>query len=133
VHVDYNFHPQTKLHRRMNLLLYLNKDWKPEYEGYLELWDLESNVQLNSIAPLFNRAVILRQTKSPITATRRRSIRRNTLRANRSPFITIQRARWRGDRAGAQYAVQANYRHRRVCENFAGGDSHSKQARRQSK
>lgn len=58
VHVDYNFHPQTKLHRRMNLLLYLNKDWKPEYEGYLELWDLESNVQLNSIAPLFNRAVI---------------------------------------------------------------------------
>lgn len=58
VHVDYNFHPQTKLHRRMNLLLYLNKDWKPEYEGHLELWDLESNVQLDRIAPLFNRVVI---------------------------------------------------------------------------
>lgn len=58
VHVDYNFHPKTKLHRRLNLLLYLNKDWRPEFEGYLELWDLESNRQLEHIAPLFNRAVI---------------------------------------------------------------------------
>ena len=58
VHVDYNFHPKTKLHRRLNLLLYLNKDWRPEYEGYLELWDLDANHQLEKIAPLFNRAVI---------------------------------------------------------------------------
>ena len=58
VHVDYNFHPRTKLHRRLNLLLYLNKDWKPEYEGYLELWDMGSERQLERIAPVFNRAVI---------------------------------------------------------------------------
>lgn len=58
VHVDYNFHPQTKLHRRLNLLLYLNKDWKQEYEGYLELWDMDAKKQLDAIAPIFNRAVI---------------------------------------------------------------------------
>lgn len=58
VHVDYNFHPRTKLHRRLNLLLYMNKDWQPEYEGYLELWDMEANQRLENIAPLFNRAVI---------------------------------------------------------------------------
>jgi Rps23 Pro-64 3,4-dihydroxylase Tpa1-like proline 4-hydroxylase len=58
VHVDYNFHPKTKLHRRLNLLLYLNKDWREEYEGYLELWDLDADAQLEKIAPLFNRAVI---------------------------------------------------------------------------
>jgi len=32
VHVDYNIHPQTKYHRRLNVLVYMNKDWKDEYE-----------------------------------------------------------------------------------------------------
>jgi Rps23 Pro-64 3,4-dihydroxylase Tpa1-like proline 4-hydroxylase len=58
VHVDYNFHPRTKMHRRLNLLLYLNKDWKSEYEGCLELWDMDAEKQIESIAPVFNRAVI---------------------------------------------------------------------------
>jgi Rps23 Pro-64 3,4-dihydroxylase Tpa1-like proline 4-hydroxylase len=59
VHVDYNFHPKTKLHRRLNLLVYMNKDWKPEYEGHLELWDWSGERrQLEKIAPHFNRAVM---------------------------------------------------------------------------
>lgn len=58
VHVDYNFHPRTKEHRRLNLLLYLNKDWKREYEGYLEFWDMQEKRQIENIAPVFNRAVI---------------------------------------------------------------------------
>ncbi len=58
VHTDYNLHPQSKLHRRLNLLLYMNKDWKPEYEGYLELWDMASHKQIENIAPSFNRVVI---------------------------------------------------------------------------
>ena len=28
IHADFNIHPQTKLHRRVNVLLYLNKDWQ---------------------------------------------------------------------------------------------------------
>jgi Rps23 Pro-64 3,4-dihydroxylase Tpa1-like proline 4-hydroxylase len=32
-------HPQTKKHRRINALLYLNSDWKQEYNGCLELWN----------------------------------------------------------------------------------------------
>lgn len=60
VHVDFNFHPTTKLHRRLNVLVYMNKDWKEDYEGHLELWDLtgEENVMLARVAPLFNRCVI---------------------------------------------------------------------------
>jgi Rps23 Pro-64 3,4-dihydroxylase Tpa1-like proline 4-hydroxylase len=58
VHVDYNFHPRTKLHRRLNLLLYLNKNWKREYEGCLELWDMDRKQQLANIEPVFNRAVL---------------------------------------------------------------------------
>ena len=58
VHVDFNYHPKTNYHRRLNLLLYMNRDWKREYEGYLELWDMTKTVQIADIAPLFNRAVV---------------------------------------------------------------------------
>ncbi len=60
VHVDYNIHPKTKYHRRLNVLVYMNKNWKEEYEGHLELWDLSDNkkVQLAKYSPLFNRCVI---------------------------------------------------------------------------
>lgn len=60
VHVDYNIHPETKLHRRLNLLIYLNKNWKDEYEGHLEFWDFTNGkkVIVEKIAPVFNRCVI---------------------------------------------------------------------------
>lgn len=60
VHVDYNIHPKTKLHRRLNVLVYMNKDWKDEYEGHLELWDLSNGQKdlLGKYAPTFNRCVI---------------------------------------------------------------------------
>ena len=60
VHVDYNFHPDTRHHRRLNVLVYMNKDWKDEYEGLLELWDLSGGRKtlLSKVAPLFNRCVI---------------------------------------------------------------------------
>lgn len=58
VHVDFNYHPETKYHRRMNILVYMNKDWQQEYNGYLELWDMETKKQLAYLAPNFNRCVI---------------------------------------------------------------------------
>lgn len=58
VHVDYNFHPRTKLHRRINVLLYMNRDWQPDYEGYLQLWDMTANRRVEDVAPIYNRAVI---------------------------------------------------------------------------
>lgn len=58
VHVDYNIHPETKLHRRLNILVYMNKDWHEQYEGYLQLWDMDKKVMIGNIAPLFNRMVM---------------------------------------------------------------------------
>lgn len=55
VHVDFNYNPETKYHRRLNVLVYMNKDWKDEYEGHLQLWDMEKEVMVERIAPLFNR------------------------------------------------------------------------------
>ncbi len=39
VHADFNKHRSFGLDRRLNLLLYLNKDWREEYGGHLQLWD----------------------------------------------------------------------------------------------
>ena len=60
IHIDYNFHPKTKFHRRLNAILYMNKEWKDEYEGHLEFWDLAEgrSEMLEKISPSFNRMVI---------------------------------------------------------------------------
>jgi Rps23 Pro-64 3,4-dihydroxylase Tpa1-like proline 4-hydroxylase len=60
VHVDYNIHPKTKLHRRLNVLVYMNKDWRNEYEGHLELWNIagEKKQLLAKFPPTFNNCVI---------------------------------------------------------------------------
>ncbi len=40
MHLDFNYHPINKnWWREVNILLYLNKDWKEEYGGHFELWD----------------------------------------------------------------------------------------------
>ncbi len=58
VHVDVNMNPEAGLWRRVNLLIYLNKHWKEEYGGHLELWDKEMKVMHQRVAPKHNRAVI---------------------------------------------------------------------------
>ena len=39
IHSDFNYHPALKLDRRLNLLIYLNKNWNESYGGQLELWN----------------------------------------------------------------------------------------------
>lgn len=58
VHIDVNLNPEAGLWRRVNLLIYLNKNWKDEYGGHLEIWDKEMKVMHQRIAPNHNRAVI---------------------------------------------------------------------------
>lgn len=62
VHADFNHHKMMNLERRINVLIYLNKDWKAEYGGTLELWDREMTTREQDIAPLFNRCVIFNTT-----------------------------------------------------------------------
>lgn len=62
VHADFNRHPQYGLDRRLNLLIYLNEDWLPEYGGDLELWSADMKRCERRIAPLAGRCVIFRTT-----------------------------------------------------------------------
>ena len=58
IHQDFNIHNRTKLYRKLNLLLYLNKDWKDSYGGDLELWNRDKTKCEVKIPPIFNRCVI---------------------------------------------------------------------------
>jgi hypothetical protein len=62
IHADFNHHHQLNLERRVNVLIYLNKDWKDEYGGQLELWDAPVKIKHRSIVPVFNRCVIFNTT-----------------------------------------------------------------------
>ena len=59
VHVDFLAHTTKRnWSRQLNLLLYLNKDWNPEWNGALEFWDKSMTKPIQKIQPLFNRCVI---------------------------------------------------------------------------
>ena len=62
VHTDFNKHPNNNFDRRVNVLIYLNKDWKKEYKGCLELWDKEMKECKQKIFPSFNKMVIFSTT-----------------------------------------------------------------------
>lgn len=59
-HVDFNYHPSERWHRRLNLLVYLNPDWNAQWGGCFELFaDPHASPRPDvSIPPTFNRCVI---------------------------------------------------------------------------
>ena len=59
IHADFNWHEELQAIRRINLLLYLNKDWK--WNGDLLLCDKDKN-PVHKISPIFNRCVIFNTT-----------------------------------------------------------------------
>jgi 2-oxoglutarate-Fe(II)-dependent oxygenase superfamily protein len=61
VHVDFNIDERRMLHRRINLLIYLNKEWHDAWGGAIELHSDPYHPaadEWTSFAPLFNRAVL---------------------------------------------------------------------------
>ena len=63
IHADFNWHEAMKVHRRINLLIYFNKDWDESYGGFLELWDGDAAGGCRKkIAPLFGRCVVFNTT-----------------------------------------------------------------------
>jgi len=58
VHADFNVHEKLKVERKLNLLVYLNRDWDPDFGGQLELWHKDMKSCAAKIEPIFGRAVI---------------------------------------------------------------------------
>lgn len=66
-HYDFNIHPKTAYHRRLNAIIYLNKDWDPSWRGeiafHTDPWDLNNDVK-KTVTPEFNRCVVFETTEN---------------------------------------------------------------------
>lgn len=58
VHADFRINDRLHLHRRMNVIIYLNEEWDDAWGGQLELWDRKMTMKYKSVSPVFNRCVI---------------------------------------------------------------------------
>lgn len=58
IHADFRINDQLHLHRRLNVIIYLNENWQEEWGGSLELWDREMKAKQREVAPVFNRCVV---------------------------------------------------------------------------
>ena len=58
LHIDYNFHEDWKLDRRLNVIYYLNDDWDDAWGGHLELWDKDVKNRIQKVKPIGNRLVV---------------------------------------------------------------------------
>jgi hypothetical protein len=66
IHADWTKHPSLPLTRRLNLIIYLNRDWDPNWGGELELWDPATKTCGARVAPVFNRAVLFPTTSETL-------------------------------------------------------------------
>ena len=62
IHADFNRHGRLGLDRRLNVMLYLNRNWDEGWGGQLELWDMTMTSCVRRISPILNRMVVFETT-----------------------------------------------------------------------
>jgi len=79
-HTDFHIYERLRLFRRVNVIMYLNPEWKPEYGGCLELFDSATDRVVKEVVPSFGTTVIFRTDdrsvhgfSKPIAAGHRRN------------------------------------------------------------
>ncbi len=101
VHADFNRNKRLQLDRRLNVLIYLNRDWNESYGGNLELWNLDMTAAEQTVAPVFNRLVVFATTSTayhghpdPLTCPTDRARRSIALYyySNGRPSVEVERA-----------------------------------------
>lgn len=61
VHTDFT-QIESGVHRRLNILVYLNPVWQDEWDGAFEMWDPDVKHRVERIVPEFNRCAIFNTT-----------------------------------------------------------------------
>ena len=62
IHADFNRNRATGLDRRLNVLVYLNKDWEEKYGGHFELWNSDMTQCVKKVLPAFNTLAMFSTT-----------------------------------------------------------------------
>ena len=63
MHLDYEIHPLSNKQRRLNIILYLNDDWDPEWNGDTQLWNNTVSECVVKSYPKGNTAIVFVTTE----------------------------------------------------------------------
>ena len=64
IHLDYEKHPYLNKERRLNIILYMNKDWKEEWKGETQLWNKDMTQCVVKSRVVFNSAIIFKTNET---------------------------------------------------------------------
>jgi hypothetical protein len=109
IHADFNHHERMGLERRLNVLMYLNQEWKEEYGGCFEIWDQQMRSCCRRVLPLFNRCVIF-STSSTSFHGNPQPVNHPAGTSRRSIALYYYTATWDGTRRShtTQFKVRPN-------------------------
>jgi Rps23 Pro-64 3,4-dihydroxylase Tpa1-like proline 4-hydroxylase len=62
IHTDFNYHRKLGLDRRINVLVYLNRNWSEAYGGHFEAWRPHGTKAEARYLPIFNRVIVFGTT-----------------------------------------------------------------------
>lgn len=58
LHTDFNWHRGLAMYRRLNLLVYLNQDWRDAWKGDIELWSADARERIFALSPRIGHALL---------------------------------------------------------------------------
>jgi len=89
-HVDFNYHPVTRQHRRMNLILYLSPEWQAAWGGSIQLhrdpYKPPAEDDIVTVTPAFNRCVIFETNEHSWHGFRRINLPEDKRQVSRKSF-----------------------------------------------
>ena len=106
VHVDFNYIESRKLHRRLNLLLYLNPVWDEQWGGHIQLWDKDVTACEAAFAPALNRCVIFETSAISFHGVTPVTLAAPIPRQSFATYYYTTRSSTGLERRGAQYDLQ---------------------------
>lgn len=89
-HIDFNYHPVTRMHRRMNLILYLSPEWHAAWGGSIQLhrdpYKPPAEDDIVTVTPAFNRCVIFETNEHSWHGFRRINLPEDKRHVSRKSF-----------------------------------------------
>jgi Rps23 Pro-64 3,4-dihydroxylase Tpa1-like proline 4-hydroxylase len=58
LHTDFNWNSKLNMHRRLNLLIYLNESWLESWKGDIEIWNANVSSKVFSMSPVLGNALV---------------------------------------------------------------------------
>jgi hypothetical protein len=115
VHIDFNYMKERGLHRRINLLLYLNPTWREDWGGQIQLWDRSVQKCEQQFSPALNRCVIFETSEISFHGVTPVSPEAPYPRISFATYYYTREApaNWKGDVHGTIFRARPEERFRR--------------------